>query len=220
MKRISEPHVPIHQVRTGLSNRLLAIVDRLLATRPDDRFSSAAEAAEALEALIPQAGRSERGTGAKPGTKRPGAGPPPPAGPEPPLDWSLVESALRPTGRATREAPRLVDRDEPKSPSTKGLSFDRNALEEAGNESGKDVQKKYRNELIQMNRAMAELRSADPNDEAPSAATSWLERIGEKFGNFLAEPSSALTQPSVAQIVIVILAVILVLALAFALMLG
>ncbi len=74
IKRIRERHVPITEVRPGLSSRLVAIVDRLLAVRPDDRFGSAAEVAEALEALIPPAGRSERGTSAKPGTKRPGPG--------------------------------------------------------------------------------------------------------------------------------------------------
>ena len=71
VKRIRERHVPITDVRPGLSRRLVAIVDRLLAIRPDDRFGSAAEAAEALEALIPPAGRSERGTSAKPGRSGP-----------------------------------------------------------------------------------------------------------------------------------------------------
>ena len=54
--------------------RLAAIVDRLLALRPDDRFGSAAEAAEALEALIPSAGRSERGPARNRRRSRPGAG--------------------------------------------------------------------------------------------------------------------------------------------------
>ena len=67
VKRIRESHVPITDVRPGLSYRLVAIVDRLLAVRPDDRFGSAAEVAEALEALMPPAGRSARGTSAKPG---------------------------------------------------------------------------------------------------------------------------------------------------------
>ena len=59
VKRIRGPHVPITDVRPWLADRLVAIVDRLLAHPPDDRFSSATEVAEALEALI---GRSELGT--------------------------------------------------------------------------------------------------------------------------------------------------------------
>ncbi len=59
-KRIRDGHVPITEVRADLSYRLAAIVDRLLALRPDDRFGSAAEVAEALEALIPPAGGSAR----------------------------------------------------------------------------------------------------------------------------------------------------------------
>ena len=34
-----------------------------------------------------------------------------------------------------------------------------------------------------MKRAMAELRSAEPKDEAADAAATWLERIGEKLGD-------------------------------------
>jgi len=214
IKRIRERHVPITDVRPGLSDRLVAIVDRLLAVRPDGRFGSAAEAAEALEALNPAAGRSERGTSAKPETTSPEAGVASlPADPEAPLDWSLIESALRPTGPGAREAPRLADRNEPKPPSTKGLSSHRKVLEEEGKESGREVHRKYRNELIQMNRAMAELRSLEPKDEAPPAGATRLERIGEWFGDFLVEPSAA-------QILIAILAVLLVLALALAVAVG
>lgn len=214
VKRIREGHVPITDVRPGFSSRLVAIVERLLAISPDDRFGSAALAAEALEALIPPAGQSERGSSAKSGTKRPGAGVASlPAEPEPPLDWSLIESALRPTVHGAREAPRLVDRNEPKPPSAKGLASHRKILEEEGVESGREVQQKYRNELIQMKRVMSELHSTEPKDESPSAGATWLERIGEKFGDFLAEPSAA-------QIVIIILTVFLVLALALAIAVG
>ena len=41
-----------------------------------------------------------------------------------------------------------------------------------------------------MNRAMAELRSTEPKDGAAPEDETWLERIGEKFGDFLAEPSA------------------------------
>jgi eukaryotic-like serine/threonine-protein kinase len=210
IKRIREPHFPIMDVRPGLSYRLVAIVDRLLALRPEDRFGSAAEAAEALEALIPPAGRSERGTSAKPRTNRPGAGVGSlPTEPEAPIDWARIESALRPTGHGAQEAPRLVNRNEPKPPSAKGLSAHRKMLENEGIESGREVHEKYRGELIQMNREMAELRSTDPKDEAPAAAATWFERIGEWLGDFLSEPSAP-------QIVIVILVVLIVLTLAVA----
>jgi hypothetical protein len=214
IKRIRERHVPITDVRPDLPYRLVAIVDRLLAIRQDDRFSSAAEAAEALEALIPPSGHSGRGTSAQPGAKRPGAGVAPlHAEPEAPPDWSLIESALHPTGNRARETPRLVDRNEPKPPSTKGLSSHRKALEEEGMESGREVHEKYRNELIQMNRVMADLRAMEPKDEATETGETRLERLGEKLGDFLAEPSAG-------QIVIVILSVLLVLALGLAYALG
>jgi hypothetical protein len=71
----------------------------------------------------------------------------------------------------------------------------------------------YRKELIQMNRAMAELRSTEADHGAPSDGETWLERIGEKIGDFLAEPSAA-------QILICILVVVLVLTLALSLAVG
>ena len=116
----------------------------------------------------------------------------------------MIESALRPTGHGARETPRLVDREEPKPPSTKGLSSHRKALEAEGIESGREVHEQYRNELIQMNRVMAELHSMGPKDEEPTETATWLERIGEKLGDFLAEPSAG-------QIVIIILLVFLIL---------
>ena len=60
-KRISERHVPITDVRPNLPYGLVSILDRMLATNPDDRFNSAAELAEALEALITRPGRTSRG---------------------------------------------------------------------------------------------------------------------------------------------------------------
>ena len=67
VKRIKEHHVPITDVRPGLSPQLVAIVDRLLAQSANDRYSSAAHAAEALEALAAPATGFERRPNAKPG---------------------------------------------------------------------------------------------------------------------------------------------------------
>jgi serine/threonine protein kinase len=191
IKRIREPHVPITDVRPGLSDRLVAIINRLLAVRPDDRFGSAAEVADALEALFAPAGQTDHATTAKPAAKGAGGDTPSPAAePEASLDWSLIVSALRPTGYGSQQAPPALNRNEPKTHSTKGLASHRKSLEGEGNESGREVHKKYRNELIQMNRAMAELRATDAKDEAAPAGATWLDRIGEKFGDFLAEPTA------------------------------
>ncbi len=154
VKRIRERHVPITDVRPGLPDRLVAIVDRLLAVRPDDRFGSAAEAAEALEALIPPAGRSERGTSAKPGTKRPGAGAASlPAEPEAPLDWSHDRIGT-PSDRSPRPgspAPRGPEASRNRPPPRVSPPIARSSKKRASNPGGKCM-KKYRNELIQMNR--------------------------------------------------------------------
>ena len=62
VKRIREEHVPIRDVRPDVPSVLARIVDRLLALRPEDRFGSAGETEESLEALIPSAGRSGAAT--------------------------------------------------------------------------------------------------------------------------------------------------------------
>jgi eukaryotic-like serine/threonine-protein kinase len=191
-KRIKHPHVPITDVRPGLAKGLVAVVDRLLALRPDDRFGSAAEVADALLALNAPASGSEHTTGAKPPAKPAGDGVPlRPAEPEAPLDWSVIVSALRPTGYGSQQAPRPLDRNVPRAPSTKGLSSHRLTLEGEGDESGREVHKKYRNELIQMNREMTEHRSTESKDQPPKAVVTWLARLGEKFGDFLAEPTAS-----------------------------
>jgi serine/threonine protein kinase len=214
IKRIRESHVPITAVMPGLPYTLVAIVDRLLAGRPDDRFGSAAEVAEALEALMPPASRSGGGTSSRSGTNFPAASASsPPAKPEAPLDWSLIESALRPTGFGARNASGLVDRKERRPPSTKSISSHRKDLEEEGVETGRDAQKQYRNEVIQMKRAMAELRSTEAKDEAADAPATWLERIGEKVGDALADPSAG--QILIAILLVFVILVALAMAFAF-----
>ena len=214
IKRIRQSHVPITKVRPDLPDRLVSIVDRLLARRPADRFRSAAEVAEALEALITPDGRSERGPSTKSATRATDADAPPrPAEPEAPLDWSVIESALRPKGHGSASDAGQRNRASPRPRSAKGLSSHRKVLEADGVESGRDVHEKYRNELIQMKKVMTELRAMEPADQAPAAGPTWLERIGEWFGDFLADPSAF-------QIILVVLAVLLVFVVALALALG
>jgi serine/threonine-protein kinase len=215
IKRIRERPVPIADVRPNLPRGVVNVVDRLLAIRPEDRFGSAAELAEALESFLPPASRRDWRSRGRTGPEASApAIPPVHDEPESPPDWSLIESALRPDDIGPpRNASRLVDRHEPRSPSSKGLTSHRKSLEDEGIESGREAHEKYRNELIQMNRVMAELRSMEPKDETPEARGSWFERIGEKLGDSLSEPSAAL-------ILVGILAVILVLAFAIAMAIG
>ena len=58
IKRFREQPVPITDVRPDLPRRLVKVVDRVLAVRPEDRFGSATELAEVLEALLEAVGRS------------------------------------------------------------------------------------------------------------------------------------------------------------------
>jgi eukaryotic-like serine/threonine-protein kinase len=51
-KRINGRHVPITEVRSDLPSGLVRVLDKLLATKPQDRYQTAAEAAEALQNLI------------------------------------------------------------------------------------------------------------------------------------------------------------------------
>ncbi len=210
IKRIRGRHVPITDVRPGIPVGLVRIVDRLLAIRPDDRFASAEEVAEALEALIPPSDEPDRRARGRSKEKRSGATVTPVhAEPEPPVDWSLIELALSPAGVHAGRSALPSDEREPKAPSSRRLSSHRKVLEEDGHESGREAHEKYRNELVQMNRVMAELRSMDPSGETTAVDQAWYERIGEKFGDFLAEPSAG-------QIVIAVLAVVSILVLALA----
>ncbi len=51
-RRINNRHVPITDLRPDLPPSLVAVLDRLLATKPQDRFQTAGEAAEALQSLV------------------------------------------------------------------------------------------------------------------------------------------------------------------------
>lgn len=215
VKRIRQPHVPIQDVRPDVPTPVARIIDRLLALRAEDRFESAAEVADSIEAVLPPSVRARRASAAKGGAGRAGAGLASHHTEEEKVDWSLIESALRPSAPQPRTASRLVEREEPKPPPSRSLASHRQELEEQGDESGREVHEKYRSELITMNRVMAELRSADPSKdgEDPDSGQTWLERLGEKVGDYLAEPSAGL-------IIIVVLVVILILALAMAIALS
>src|SRR5262249_39717731 len=64
--RLQEPHVPIWDVRPGLPDGLVRVVDRLLSNLPDARFGSAAEVVDALEALRSTSPRTDHRTDTSP----------------------------------------------------------------------------------------------------------------------------------------------------------
>jgi eukaryotic-like serine/threonine-protein kinase len=215
VRRVHVGHVPISDIRPDLPVRLAAVLERLLAPSPDDRFSSAVEAAETLEAMIHLRGRQARESRAKEAGKPPRPSPPSTlSGPQPeaPVDWSLVESELASKPGRSRGEP-LSARPSTSSPtpstSSARLNTYRRGIEEEGTESGRSVQQQYRKELIQMNRSLAEERGQDQAEEPPSTAETWLERLGEHLGDFLAEPSAS-------QIIAALLIVTLIVAIAFA----
>jgi eukaryotic-like serine/threonine-protein kinase len=193
VKRIQDRHVPITDVRKDLPVPLVAVIDRLLSLRPEDRFSSAAEVAEELEMLLPVADRRKRVTRTCPGSQQLRT----PVSlslpePETPLDWSLIESALqskRDRARETALSTRSAALDSPRPTSTR-INSHRKNLEDEGVESGRRVQQEYRKEVIQLNRALVEERTQDQTLEPPTVAEHWLERLGEQLGDFLAEPSA------------------------------
>lgn len=189
VQRIRSRHMPITDVRPNLPEGLVRIVDRLLAIRADDRFASATEAADALDALraptpTPDV-RPASGAAATP----PALASPVKAEFELPVDWFQIESALD-GGASARRTASPLDRDDSRRPSSRRLSSHRKALEEHGDESGRKVHEQYRNELIQMKQVMAELHSMEPSGETPAADRPWIEQLGEHLGDFLAEPSA------------------------------
>jgi len=215
VKRIQERHVPITDVRKDLPVPLVAVIDRLLSPRPEDRFSSAAEVAEELEMLLPVADRPKRVTRASPGSQQLRTSTSSALSePEAPLDWSVIESALQSKQDRARETAlttRSAALDSPRPTSTCIDSHRRN-LEDEGVESGRRVQQEYRKELIQLKRALVEERTQDQTLEPPTVAERWLERLGEQVGDFLAEPSAGHII-----LILVALAIIVALGLAYSL---
>jgi eukaryotic-like serine/threonine-protein kinase len=215
VKRIQERHVPITDVRKDLPVPLVAVIDRLLSPRPEDRFSSAAEVAEELEMLLPVADRPKRVTRASPGSQQLRTSTSSALSePEAPLDWSVIESALQSKQDRARETAlttRSAALDSPRPTSTCIDSHRRN-LEDEGVESGRRVQQEYRKEVIQLHRALVEERTQDQLSEPPTVAERWLEQLGEQVGDFLAEPSA-----SHIILILVALAIILAFGLAYSL---
>ena len=75
-RRINNRHVPITDVRPELPSSLVHVLDKLLANKPQDRYQTAGEAAEALQGLV----RPKKSTNAQPATnlpKKPAADPHP-----------------------------------------------------------------------------------------------------------------------------------------------
>ena len=215
VKRIQQRHVPITDVRKDLPVPLVAVIDRLLSPRPEDRFSSDAEVAEELEMLLPVADRPKRVTRASPGSQQLRTSTSSALSePEAPLDWSVIESAA-PVEAGSRRETALTTRsaalDSPRPTSTCIDSHRRN-LEDEGVESGRRVQQEYRKELIQLKRALVEERTQDQTLEPPTVAERWLERLGEQVGDFLAEPSAGHII-----LILVALAIIVALGLAYSL---
>lgn len=215
VKRIQERHVPITDVRKELPVPLVAVIDRLLSLRPEDRFSSAAEVAEELEMMLLVGDRRKRVTRASPGSQQ--LRTPTPSAlsePEAPLDWSLIESALHSKQDRTRETALSTRSAAPDSsrPTSMRLDSHRRNLEDEGVESGRRVQQEYRKEVIKLNRALVEERTQDQLSEPPSIAVRWLEQLGEQLGDFLAEPSAGYII-----LILVAMAVVIALALVYAL---
>ena len=79
-KRIKGRPVPINEVRPELSGRIVEVMDRFLANRPQDRFQSGLEAAEALQGLLrPRSKPGSSTVAVSPGAKPTSPVPPRPA---------------------------------------------------------------------------------------------------------------------------------------------
>jgi serine/threonine protein kinase len=66
-KRISGRHIPITDICPDLPSRFVAVLDRMLASRPQDRYDTADDAADALHALLGRGRGRARVAGAAPG---------------------------------------------------------------------------------------------------------------------------------------------------------
>jgi len=76
-KRISGRHVPITEYLPDLPSNFVRVIDKLLAHKPNERFATAAEAADALQSLIRPRSRPAASAAAPPTVANPPASPPP-----------------------------------------------------------------------------------------------------------------------------------------------
>jgi serine/threonine-protein kinase len=196
VRRISGPHAPINELRRDLHPRLVTTLDRLLSLNPDERYSEAGEVAEALESLLPAADRPSNWNGrvSVAGLTSRTSASSTSTLPEAPLDWSLVDSALRPPPRdkTSPDTRRLMPAAAATAPSapTRKLDAHRRNLEDDGSESGRTVQQEYRKEVIKLNRELADQQAEASGEQEDSSFAMLMERVGERLGDFLAEPSA------------------------------
>lgn len=194
-KRFCERHVPISLARPELPSDLVAVVEKLLALHPGERFATAGDVADALESLVSLRYRTAARRGAKDRTGRDskGAAAPPREPEPPPLDSSVIEAALQSRwSQAPAPEPVSPPSRSPvglgsKSPLLDELDYHRQTLEEAGDETGRDVHRQYFAELSQLRRDQQQEGQGSAED--PSGGE-WLERLGENLGDFLADPSA------------------------------
>jgi len=76
-KRISGRHVPITEYLPDLPSSFVRVIDKLLAHKPNERYATAAEAADALQSLIRPKSRPSASLAPPPAVASPPASPPP-----------------------------------------------------------------------------------------------------------------------------------------------
>jgi eukaryotic-like serine/threonine-protein kinase len=85
-RRINNKHVPITDLKPELPSSLVNVLDKLLANKPHERYQTADEAADALNALIrPKKPASPAQQGRKPAPPEPAPAPKPVEPPPPPV---------------------------------------------------------------------------------------------------------------------------------------
>jgi hypothetical protein len=194
-KRIREPHVPIRKVRPELPSDLAAVVDRLLAPRPEGRYATAAEAADALESVISYGFRTPpgRGTEGRAGRNVEAAAGRATEPDLPPLDASVIEAALGPRKHLGSDPPppQMLNEAPANTGPEDGSGRHGRATGPEGGRSDRVLYRQYRAELSQLER---EAQTALEGGQVPAKAPfirCWLERVGEGLGDFLSEPSAA-----------------------------
>ncbi|MBX6315351.1 MAG: serine/threonine protein kinase [Isosphaeraceae bacterium] len=213
VRRLHERHVPITEVRPDLPRGLVAVVDRLLAPRPEERFASATEAAEALDALIRPEDRSRPARRSRVAEKPRASATGLQAEPDPPpLDWSLIEAALQPKTERPQSPSSLKNSRETAHSDPRGdtLDFHRRDLEAAGSGSGRQIECLYYAELGRLNRTALKKPDQTPATEETSLIERWLEALSRLLDKIVSEPSPV-------PLLIVILAIVLALGIALGL---